>query len=1207
MLHPSIARRATRSPLCCAALIIALSACQSPPDPQTSAPTPDMDAPAPDRGVATPDRGAPTPDMDAPTPDMDAPTPDMDAPAPDMDAPCTLPPTNACADGDVWRLDACGQREELIQDCGPRELCEETDSGATCVRDLRCAANADCAPEEHCAAGVCAPDVCVPGAASCADDGLSYDTCDAAGADLLTTLCAGGRRCDDADGSPSCVCVPSFSQACYNGDVYSYDSCGVRGALVTDCRAPELCRVINEVATCALPATCTSNTQCYANQWCDVAAGVCRDDVCVPGAASCADDGLSYDTCDAAGADLLTTLCAGGRRCDDADGSPSCVCVPNFSQACSNNDVYSYDSCGVRGALLSDCRLPELCRAVVSEDGASALSCALPEVCTVDTHCYANQWCDVASGECRADSCAGSSDRYCDGVAIMSCASNGSGYSTLLCTGGQSCVEGTTGPSCRCIANAYRACSTGDVWNFNSCNTRNTIAENCTGANECIEGPLGPYCGPRLTCLSDYSCAEGYYCSAGLCVPRACEPNALRCDGALLYGCTARGDAEVLLEECAGGEVCVEGASGVAACECVPDAALGCSGPDVWSYDSCGNRLALAASCPLNAPCQPTAGGAACTPPAPCASDASCAATARCEDGVCVPDACPQGQRFCEGASVRECDARGAESSLVTECATGQRCELVSGAPTCVCAPNVGSTCGADGNVYALDSCGRVGLLTQTCAATQDCVAVGGSASCVDAGCGASCGGACTPDSYTACYAGDLYRFTSCDQPQEAAEVCRGQISCNSVGGPAACRSSLSRPEAPGYELSCGLVQQLTFPTSGDYDCRCTSNRDTINGVPRCIGAQYLEAATRFGSGPSVRALPQGHLNGGFIAGDELVVGVDWSSSTNPDAGLVMRVNLNTGDRAVVSGQYQDPRDGVVTVGAGPRLFNVMDVEDGPDGSYYALSVPTESYRLEIVRVNPQTGDRALVWRGSDPTFAHCESGDPQRPNGVQVHERGFEVDAQGRFLLAFRNTSPNGEGVGVIRIGAQGNSCEFITRSGSLGANAYAGAPVGEGFVVDRGYYAGFELLNGRLYALSDGFKAVIEVDLATGRRARVSSASTSTGVLGSGPVNVEGMGNRWLTWDATRNIMWSTGRYSVRQMIAVDLPTGDRVEAFCRASNPDAPWRNLCLSGVMAGGYQGEGGFWVHPSGRIFAVHENFTLVEVDILNGNSWRVSL
>lgn len=101
--------------------------------------------------------------------------------------------------------------------------------------------------------------------------------------------------------------------------------------------------------------------------------------------------------------------------------------------------------------------------------------------------------------------------------------------------------------------------------------------------------------------------------------------------------------------------------------------------------------------------------------------------------------------------------------------------------------------------------------------------------------------------------------------------------------------------------------------------------------------------------------------------------------------------------------------------------------------------------------------------------------------------------------------------------------------------------------------------------------------------------------------------MGNRWLTWDPTRDVMWSTGRYSVRQMIAVDLPTGDRVEAFCRASNPDAPWRNLCLSGVMAGGYQGEGGFWVHPSGRVFAVHESFTLVEVDLLNGNSGRVSL
>ncbi|MBM4290559.1 MAG: hypothetical protein FJ138_03265 [Deltaproteobacteria bacterium] len=81
---------------------------------------------------------------------------------------------------------------------------------------------------------------------------------------------------------------------------------------------------------------------------------------------------------------------------------------------------------------------------------------------------------------------------------------------------------------------------------------------------------------------------------------------------------------------------------------------------------------------------------------------------------------------------------------------------------------------------------------------------------------------------------------------------CRGRPPA--CARPAAYRSSLSRPAALGYELSCGLVQQLTFPTSGDYDCRCTSNRDTLNGVPRCVGAQHLDAATRFGAGPSVRA-----------------------------------------------------------------------------------------------------------------------------------------------------------------------------------------------------------------------------------------------------------------------------------------------------------------------------------------------------------------
>ena len=275
------------------------------------------------------------------------------------------------------------------------------------------------------------------------------------------------------------------------------------------------------------------------------------------------------------------------------------------------------------------------------------------------------------------------------------------------------------------------------------------------------------------------------------------------------------------------------------------------------------------------------------------------------------------------------------------------------------------------------------------------------------------------------------------------------------------------------------------------------------------------------------------------------------------------------------------------------------------DGNLYALSVPGSSINLEIVRVNPSNGQRTLVWRAQDAGFAQCASGDPARM-GVQVHGSGFAVDAMGRFYLGFTNTSPYGEGVGVVRIDANGMGCSFVTRSGALSLNAYFGQDVGTGFAFDRGRYQGFDLRNGKLYAIQHAFLTLVEVDLATGNRTRISSASTSS-ILGDGPTGAAGMGQRWVVYDSTRDLYWASGTFSRRMMIAVDPATGERTEAFCQSVNPARPWRDLCLGGALIAGYQNEGGMWVDTNGDLIVVHENFSLVRANLSDGNSIRISL
>lgn len=1115
----------------------------------------------------------------------------------------------ATIDNDIYEYDSCGTRLLRVEDCQLPERCLSDEAGVRCSKPLTCTTSAGCWQQDYCLDGRCVPDVCTPPLPSNPNsrrfcEGNVVMVCNAEGSGYRVVQdCSEvgeGRLCTPLASDPGadCRCAPAVRRGCHEGSVWVFNSCGTPTSRVVTCSGVEECLEGPEGAVCAPRISCTRDGECGGGRFCN--GGTCVPRVCTPGAQRC--EGQQAQRCDARGSGWeRLDDCGVGRTCAVSAGLARCACTPNATRGCFATDIYHFDSCGVRGALATRCDEPEVCL----DPSGGAPTCGLRPVCSQDSHCRAGDFCNDA-GTCVPRVCTPGAQR-CAGPRAERCNTRGSGWAVLSeCTGGRECAVSSGTARCECRANASVGCSGDNVYHFDSCGARGALVQSCAAPLVCTATADTATCAMRTSCSSDSQCGSGSVCEGGVCAPRLCAPGATRCAGSSVERCNARGLAWVAQEDCTGGQICST-ARGAAACLCEPSFSLGCSGSSIHRFDSCGNRGSFVRACSFPEVCVDGADGPAClnvSMATPCLGASECGANEHCADGVCAPRVCVAGSAFCEAGSVRRCDARGGSSELVTDCEAGQVCVASGSSASCVCAPGARLGC-SGGDVYDYDSCGNRLALRVTCPATAPCLELGASAACVAPPSGSE--PSCTPRVSQGCYQGDLYWLDSCGAPSEVAEACPGRVTCNTIGGPPECRSSVADRASPHWQDSCPLVQDIELQTELPADCRCFVNRAPSSGiVDRCVGLIYVPPATRLGAGPDVRSLPQSSLNGGVVVGRELFVGVSWSSASHPNRGLVMAVHLDTGNRRIVSGGYLDPSAGLQETGTGPSMQRVLDVARGPDGNLYALSAPVMAADLEIFRVNPTTGARTRVWRGRDSSFGQCASGDPARVS-VSYHERVFGVGPSGEFFLGFRGAGPYSEGVGIVRVAADGSRCDFVTRSGAGALNAHAGHSIGGGYDLDRGFYAGFVLREGQLYVLNDVYKALFRIDLATGNRFRMSSASTSYGLLGDGPTNFGGIGQRWLAWDEARQIMWATGIQSYRGMTAIDLATGNRTEAYCRSSNAEVPWRDTCLGGVLEGGYQNLGGFWLDPATNDpILVHEGKSLVRVDLRNGNSMRLS-
>jgi hypothetical protein len=1158
-------------------------------------------------------------------------------------APASCPAnTDFCAGGDIWSCDATGTPDALVTTCAPGEACVETSGAATCQQVVctpgvtRCAqgdgsvevcaadgtgyvTDAQCTGAEVCVddfnAPRCeAPRVCAAGSLRCVTSGDAIEACaqDESGY-LFDAACAAGELCvDDASGvrcaSPQ-TCAPGETRCAADGGIEVCAPDGSGYVPDSSCPTGQACGTFGGDAQCA-PSSCPANTlfcfegdvwgcnpsgtpssraqSCGGNTDCVASNGQasCQSFTCTPGQTRCSPDGARVETCDPSGSTYLATaLCQGTQACvDDASGT-RCeaprICTPGATRCSSGGDVEICSTDGTGFSTSTSCQGTQVC-----VDDASGTRCEAPQSCT--------------PGETR---CA------LDSGSIETCAPDGSGFmDTQMCAMTEACSDTGGAPQCTPAV----SCSPGET----ECDANGDIvACNATG-----DGYV-----PASTCGLDLTC--GVFDGTPQCVPDSCTLNRRFCFDDDVWNCDSQGRASGIQDDCDANETCGR-LAGVTQClprECTPGE-LACGSASTVEYCEANGRFVPQTTCAADEACEEDGLSASCVPQPVCVQGATrCSAAGdaaevcapdrlsfdtaeACDPGEtcqllsggaqCAPASCTRNQRFCHEGDVWSCNAQSLPNGVFDACGQSDQCLEVAGVFQCVtivCQPGE-QRCNAAGD--AVEECDAIGsgfTTVQSCGGTEICSAGNGVGECVDGS--------------VNCQTGFRYSGGQCVDIDECADgIAQCDAICQNTPGGFDCVSSVADMSSPYWQFSCPLGQQLSSPTGLEADCRCGTNQSLTGGLEPCW--RPFEAYTRapafdFGQGPRPAAHPQVEIRGGVFdaAAREIIAAVDWSGSNDPDAGFVMAFDVDTRARRVVSGRHLSG-GAPTTRGAGPAFADVRDVREGAGGLLYVLQGTLT--RTEILSVDPSTGDRALVWERDGAGFGQCDNG--RGSGSVQIRAEGFAIGAAGQFYLGFANTGSLGEGIGIVEVAADGSTCAFVTRSGSGAQNAYANQPVGSGPAFTSGELRGYAIQGGELYTLNNFDLRMVAVDLNTGAR-RVVSSANSTSPVGSGPQNSGGIGHRWATWDASRNVWWTTGRQGDTQIILVEPGSGDRHDLYCPGGSSSFAGA-ACVEGSLASGLSlNFGGSWLDPQDPdvVYFAHDSMGIVKYEVSTGNSLIWSL
>jgi hypothetical protein len=350
---------------------------------------------------------------------------------------------------------------------------------------------------------------------------------------------------------------------------------------------------------------------------------------------------------------------------------------------------------------------------------------------------------------------------------------------------------------------------------------------------------------------------------------------------------------------------------------------------------------------------------------------------------------------------------------------------------------------------------------------------------------------------------------------------------------------------------------------------------------PKCPKA--LGSDARLGKGPRLNL---GHTLGGFVLGTKLVVALDLADNLD-DKSLVASVDLATGDRKVISGKYEDPAQGTVSVGAGPSLYYPYDVKRLADGSLVVASSDPQG-TIALLKVDPTSGDRASLWSSDATGTASCGKLAKKVLFSVQ-RSRGVAIGASGEYYLGFEYMTDAGPLEGVARIDPA-KGCDVVTLAGkATGATA---DDVGSGpalYALTRGLDYGA----GGVWLVAFEEYSIFKVDPTTGKRTRVSSSYGATQV-GDGDAEI---GRNSITLDQAANVVWTAGATNTGSLFltSVDVTTGNRTDRMAAGTY-----------GPVTGTSGGNPYVWTIPGSSYLAVEQGEAIMVFDPASGNSNVVS-
>ncbi len=364
-------------------------------------------------------------------------------------------------------------------------------------------------------------------------------------------------------------------------------------------------------------------------------------------------------------------------------------------------------------------------------------------------------------------------------------------------------------------------------------------------------------------------------------------------------------------------------------------------------------------------------------------------------------------------------------------------------------------------------------------------------------------------------------------------------------------------------------------------DCQNSDNRSLdICRAPSQVAPRV------FGSGPSLKEMNAGFTQeyaAGFIDGQHLILFAHWNSSAD-QRGYVVRVHLSTGDREVISGEYDDPASGPQRVGSGPEFAWVSDMEKGADGYWYALN-PVSGV-VQLMRIDPTTGHREIIWDDdNDAAFNLCLTGqDP--PIARNMTSKSFAIGDSGEFYFSVSD-NPLDSGRGIVKVTVDGTNtaCEVMSMyDGPEGDNR------GAGITFPNGRWYGVTFHQGAVYAVLDLNSTLVR--FATqgddiGDRIVISSQDRGVGIgpeLGTGTMLFDYVRSQFFT---TADFLGGSGG-----VILADPETGDR-ELLAYESAP-------ALS-------SSEGPAWPLENGLIVMISGDYGIVLFDPNTGNSNLLSL